>query len=79
LIQISSTLIASAGHTAEQDSQPVQYMGLQTRGTSSSSSITFFGQIRAQARQQVHFSSFITGLYMFTSLYGADGRSKFLA
>jgi hypothetical protein len=72
-LQISSTLMACTGQTAVQDSQPVQYMGLHTRNSPSSSSMTFLGQIRAQARQQVHFSSFITGMYISALLSGALG------
>jgi hypothetical protein len=57
--------MARSGHTAEHDSQPVQYMGMATLTSLSSDSNTILGQIRAQAWQLVHFSSLITGLYMY--------------
>lgn len=64
VFQISSTLMAFMGQTAEQDSQPVQYVGMATLTSSRFSSKTFFGQIRAHAWQLVHLDSSITGMYM---------------
>jgi hypothetical protein len=64
LLQISSTRSAIFGHTAVQDSHPVQYCGSATLTPFVSISKTRLGHIFAQALQSSHRSSSITGMYM---------------
>jgi hypothetical protein len=59
--------MAFCGQTAEQDSQPVHFDGSQTQILQSSSFKTSLGQIRAQAKQFVHLSSLMDGMYISLS------------
>ncbi len=68
----SFTLMASLGHTAQQDSHPVQYTGIDTVTPFLVSSRTILGHIRAQALQFVHFSSSTTGMYIVSRLLCGD-------